>query len=95
MILHQSQPFDLISEEDKLRLPDHIEDAYPVTMLQAGMIYHREYSPKSAIYHDISSFHLKAPLNVKVLQMAVQQLVIVTLYCAHRLISPISVSRYS
>jgi amino acid adenylation domain-containing protein/non-ribosomal peptide synthase protein (TIGR01720 family) len=70
-----SQPFSLISEVDKQQLPDGVEDAYPLTMLQKGMIFHSEYSQESAIYHDIFSYHLKAPLNVQTLQTAVQHLV--------------------
>jgi amino acid adenylation domain-containing protein/non-ribosomal peptide synthase protein (TIGR01720 family) len=70
-----SQPFSLISEADKQQLPDGVEDAYPLTMLQKGMIFHSEYSQESAIYHDIFSYHLKAPLDVQTLQTAVQQLV--------------------
>ena len=32
----QTTPFSLISAEDRERLPDDAEDAYPLTMLQAG-----------------------------------------------------------
>src|SRR6185437_1305387 len=48
-----SEPFSLISAEDRLRLPDDVEDAYPLATLQAGMLFHREYSPETALYHDI------------------------------------------
>ena len=68
----KTEPFSLISKEDKQRLPEYIEDAYPLSMLQAGMIYHREYSPESAIYHDVSSFHLKAYLDLEMLRKAVE-----------------------
>ena len=73
--LELSQPFSLISEADKQQLPDGVEDAYPLAMLQMGMVFHSEYSQESAIYHDISSFHLKAPLDVQTLQTAAQHLV--------------------
>ncbi|HEX8186687.1 MAG TPA: amino acid adenylation domain-containing protein, partial [Blastocatellia bacterium] len=38
------EPFSLISESDLLRLPPEVEDAYPLSQLQAGMIFHSQYS---------------------------------------------------
>ncbi|BAY50137.1 amino acid adenylation domain-containing protein (plasmid) [Scytonema sp. HK-05] len=73
--LELTQPFSLISQADKQQLPDGLEDAYPLAMLQMGMIYHSEYSQDSAVYHDIFSFHLKTPFDVKLLQVAIQDLV--------------------
>ncbi len=73
--LELTQPFSLISPADKQQLPDGIEDAYPLAMLQMGMFYHSEYSEESAIYHEISSYHFKTPLNVELLQVALQALV--------------------
>jgi aryl carrier-like protein len=71
----KSQAFSLILPADKQQIPDNVEDAYPLTALQMGMIFHSEYSQESAIYHDIFSFHLKAPLEVQVLQAAIEYLV--------------------
>jgi len=73
--LELTQPFSLISQADKQQLPDGLEDAYPLAILQMGMIYHSEYSQDSAVYHDIFSFHLKTPFDVQLLQVAVQDLV--------------------
>ncbi len=73
--LELTQPFSLISQTDKQQLPNGLEDAYPLAILQMGMIYHSEYSQDSAVYHDIFSFHLKTPLDVQLLQVAVQDLV--------------------
>ena len=73
--LELTQPFSLISQADKQQLPDGLEDAYPLAMLQMGMIYHSEYSQDSAVYHDIFSFHLKTPFDVQLLQVAIQDLV--------------------
>ncbi|MBW4678521.1 MAG: amino acid adenylation domain-containing protein [Microcoleus vaginatus WJT46-NPBG5] len=69
-----SQYFSLINDDDKQRLPEGIEDAYPLAILQMGMIFHSEYSPESATYHDIFSFHLKAPLDLQALPAAIQYL---------------------
>jgi amino acid adenylation domain-containing protein/non-ribosomal peptide synthase protein (TIGR01720 family) len=71
----QTLPFDLITEADRLLLPPDIEDAYPLTRLQSGMLFHSLYSPESAIYHDIFSFHLEAPLEVDVLRQAIDRLI--------------------
>lgn len=68
------QPFDLISANDRLKIPQDIEDAYPLTMLQAGMIFHSEYNPDSAFYHNITSAHLQAPFSAEKMQRAIEQL---------------------
>jgi amino acid adenylation domain-containing protein/non-ribosomal peptide synthase protein (TIGR01720 family) len=73
--LSSTQPFSLIAIADKQSLPDGVEDAYPLAMLQMGMLYHSEYNKESALYHEISSFHLKTHLDVRLLQVAVQDLV--------------------
>src|SRR5438270_5870357 len=32
-------PFDLVSAEDRVLMPPDVEDAYPLNLLQEGMIY--------------------------------------------------------
>jgi amino acid adenylation domain-containing protein len=66
--------FDLISENDRQRLPDDVEDAYPLTQLQAGMIFHSEYSPATAVYHDIFAFHIRARFDSQVLETVLREL---------------------
>ena len=67
-------PFALLRQEDRLRTPAGIEDAYPLSSLQAGMVFHSEYSPESAIYHDVFSFRLRGPLDPQALRAALQRL---------------------
>src|SRR5439155_7813740 len=55
-----SAPFDLVPAELREQLPEGIEDAYPLSRLQAGMIYHSEMESGSAVYHDLFSFELAA-----------------------------------
>jgi len=54
-------PFALIGEEDRNKMPSDAEDAFPLSQLQAGMLYHREVNPDTAIYIDIFSFHICLP----------------------------------
>src|ERR1051326_7523699 len=66
--------FSLIIEADREALPTDVVDAYPLTRLQAGMLFHGVYDPGAAVYHDILSFHLRAPLELAALRRAVQEL---------------------
>lgn len=51
--------FSLLQPEDRTRLPATIEDAYPLSRLQLGMVFHSEYD--HTLYQDIHSFHLRIP----------------------------------
>ncbi|HEX6291078.1 MAG TPA: amino acid adenylation domain-containing protein [Herpetosiphonaceae bacterium] len=66
--------FDLIAEDDRGRLPAGLDDAYPLTQLQLGMLFHSEASPATAIYHDIFNFQLTAPFDQPALAQAIEQL---------------------
>lgn len=70
-----TRPFCLISEADKQKLPQGLEDAYPLSMLQAGMLYHLDLESESAMYHNISSFHIKAFFAAVPFQKAVNQII--------------------
>lgn len=72
---HRSRPFSMLSRDDHARLPDGLEDAYPLAMMQAGMLFHSDYAPESAEYHNVSSFHVRAPLAVGALREAIRQLI--------------------
>src|SRR5262249_20585194 len=75
VFLPSPAPFELIAEEDRLRLPKGIEDAYPMSKLQAGMLFHTEYSPETPVYYNIVNYHFKVQLDVDVLERAVEQMV--------------------
>ncbi len=66
--------FSLISESDRQRLPVDVEDAYPLSQLQVGMIFHSEFSPATAIYHDIFAFHIRARFDADILQTVLREL---------------------
>ncbi|HEX3252482.1 MAG TPA: amino acid adenylation domain-containing protein [Pyrinomonadaceae bacterium] len=64
------EPFSLITDEDRVRMSDEVEDAYPLTMVQVGMLFHSEFNPDTAIYHSINTFHLKAGFSLQALRQA-------------------------
>jgi amino acid adenylation domain-containing protein len=58
-----SEPFALVAEEDRDRLPEDAEDAYPLSMLQAGLIFQSEMLRGTAEYHDIITYLIRAPFD--------------------------------
>ncbi len=68
-------PFSLVSREDRERMPADVEDAYPLSMLQAGMLFHSDLNRESALYHNYTSLHLRAPFDAHALESAVRRLV--------------------
>jgi amino acid adenylation domain-containing protein len=68
-------PFALISEADRAKIPAHIEDAYPLARMQAGMLFHMELMPGSPLYHNVNSWPLRTPFDADALQAAVQRVV--------------------
>jgi amino acid adenylation domain-containing protein len=67
--------FDGISEADRGKIPDDVEDAYKIARLQHGMIFHSDLNTESAIFHDVFSFRLDLPYDGEILQKAIARLV--------------------
>ncbi|MCG7756954.1 MAG: amino acid adenylation domain-containing protein, partial [Nitrosomonas sp.] len=65
------EPFSLISIEDLSRLPAGIQDAYPLTEMQAGMIFHSEQG--LGAYHVVDSIKVQCILDAEVLRIALAQ----------------------
>jgi amino acid adenylation domain-containing protein/non-ribosomal peptide synthase protein (TIGR01720 family) len=57
----RDEPFALLAPEDRGRFSEGIEDAYPLTALQAGMVLHAELHPRSLVYREVFTFELRAP----------------------------------
>ncbi|HVR97728.1 MAG TPA: amino acid adenylation domain-containing protein, partial [Thermoanaerobaculia bacterium] len=71
----RSEPFSLVSAEDRARLPEDIEDAYPLATLQAGMLYHMELTPEDPLYHNVDSWQVKGRFEQEVFEEAVRRVV--------------------
>ncbi|MFF3066862.1 amino acid adenylation domain-containing protein [Kitasatospora sp. NPDC057936] len=50
--------FALVADEDRALLPADAVDAWPLTKLQSGMIYHSLLDEDSPVYHDIFDYEL-------------------------------------
>ncbi|KTT39386.1 hypothetical protein SB5_12430 [Pseudomonas oryzihabitans] len=69
------EPFALLQPKDRQALPPDIVDAYPVSQLQAAMIFHFELERSNAVYLDVFSYRLQFSPDYKVLQQAARLLV--------------------
>ena len=67
------EPFALLSEADCNRMPADAEDAYPLSKVQTGLVYHVLYDPSSAIYHEIFVYQIRSPLDFDLFRQAVQE----------------------
>ncbi len=70
-----TEAFDLIPSQERAKLPENVEDAYPLAALQAGMLFHSEYTSDTAVYHDVFSYYVRAPFDPKALRSAIQSVI--------------------
>ncbi|CAM2068623.1 Amino acid adenylation domain-containing protein [Sulfidibacter corallicola] len=56
-------PFSLLDEDERAGLPDDVVDAYPMSRLQEGMLFHAGLAEDSAIYHDVIAYRVALPLD--------------------------------
>ncbi|WP_188316904.1 non-ribosomal peptide synthetase [Solihabitans fulvus] len=68
------EPFDLIGAADRALLPAGVADAYPLTALQAGMLYHSELTAAHQIYHNVAGYHIRATYSEDAWRSAVEAL---------------------
>ncbi|MET0264063.1 MAG: amino acid adenylation domain-containing protein, partial [Duganella sp.] len=52
---------DKLGAADRALLPAQVEDAYPMTQLQMGMLFHNQYEQNAGLYHDVFSNHVTLP----------------------------------
>ncbi|MFE4621579.1 amino acid adenylation domain-containing protein [Streptomyces mirabilis] len=71
-------PFTALSRHDRAKVPEGVIDAYPLSALQAGMIYHSELTAGSGtdgteqLYHNVTSYHLRAAYSEEAWRRAVR-----------------------
>ena len=70
-----AEPFGLVKTQDRANLPPQIEDAYPLSGLQGGMIFHSEFNSGSAFYQVVFSFHFRAAFVEAAFRRALEQTV--------------------
>jgi amino acid adenylation domain-containing protein/non-ribosomal peptide synthase protein (TIGR01720 family) len=68
------KPFRLIASQDFEKLQEIAVDAYPLAQLQAGMLFHSDYSEGATAYNDVFSFRMRMPFDLKVWQQAYTQM---------------------
>lgn len=68
------QPFDMVSGIDRAKL-GHVEDAYPLTRLQLGMVYHSSERANSPTYHDVFRYSLRMPWEEHAFRTALERLI--------------------
>ncbi|HVR97504.1 MAG TPA: amino acid adenylation domain-containing protein, partial [Thermoanaerobaculia bacterium] len=73
--LVKTLPFELVAAGDRGRMPDEVEDAYPLAALQAGMLYHMEMTADDPLYHNVDSWHLRGRFEEAPFREAVQRAV--------------------
>jgi len=67
-------PFELISAEDRALLPADAEEAYPLSMLQAGLIFQTEITGGLGQYHDVLSYSISGSFDQTAFTEAVRLL---------------------
>ncbi|WDD36769.1 amino acid adenylation domain-containing protein (plasmid) [Nostoc sp. UHCC 0926] len=70
----QEKPFALIALEDREKLQDVAQDAYPLAQLQAGMLFHSDFDEGAKTYNDLFSFRIRIPFDLNIWQQAYTQM---------------------
>ncbi|WNC02457.1 amino acid adenylation domain-containing protein [Streptomyces sp. CGMCC 4.7035] len=68
------EPFDLVTDLDRAALGD-AEDAFPLSRLQLGLLYHSRRHENSAMYKDVFRYTLAMPWDEPAFRVAVSRLV--------------------
>jgi microcystin synthetase protein McyA len=66
-------PFALLDPAARAALPGDVEDAYPVSRVQLGMLYHTARDPASLVYHEVLGYRVHAPFDEAALRKALRR----------------------
>lgn len=69
------EPFALVPAADRGRLPAGLADAYPLSQLQAGMLFHADFGEGRVLYQDLFMFRLRMPYDGETLERIIGTLV--------------------
>jgi amino acid adenylation domain-containing protein len=68
----KTEPFSLIPNGDRRKLPDDVEDAYPLSMVQAGAIFHLESGSHYEVYNQSVRLQVGSDLRYKVYNQSIR-----------------------
>lgn len=71
-----AEPFSLLADADRERLPDGLQDALPASALQAGMLYLCETSGDPHLYHSVEGWEVGADFDEDRFRTAVAELTV-------------------
>ncbi|MET9613650.1 amino acid adenylation domain-containing protein [Kitasatospora indigofera] len=63
-------PFGLLTPADRALLPEGLDDAYPLSAMQTGMLYHAAITEDSSVYRVVTSVQVAAGLDLDALRAA-------------------------
>jgi amino acid adenylation domain-containing protein len=66
----RTSPFSLVSEQDRRALPEGLEDAFPMSSLQLGMVFHAELNPEKAVYLNVNFVRLQGRFDQGAMEQA-------------------------
>jgi amino acid adenylation domain-containing protein len=66
-------PFSLLAAADRAALPPGLADAYPLTLLQAGMLFYLEATPEYPLYQNVDSLEIQARCDPAAFQRALDR----------------------
>ncbi|HEU4562389.1 MAG TPA: amino acid adenylation domain-containing protein, partial [Longimicrobium sp.] len=69
-----AEPFALLDPRARAGLPDDVEDAYPVSQVQLGMLYHTARDPDSLVYHEVLAFRVHARFDEAAMREALRRM---------------------
>jgi amino acid adenylation domain-containing protein len=69
------EPLALLSPADRAAVPPGVTDAYPLSGMQQAMLYHSLRGNSSALFHNVSSGHLRLPFDEGAFREAVAGLI--------------------